>query len=270
MNTSIISWNVNGLRAFIKKVNLQKFLDNYKPTIFCMSETKLSLTQCNETIQELQESIKGYKYRYFNTSIAKKGYSGTAIWSKRKPNNITYGIDVEEHDQEGRVITIYFDHVIVLHVYTPNSGQQLQRLDYRTKDWDKDFRNYIKKIQKKYKNIPVIVTGDLNVAHKPIDVFNYKNKSKSAGFTPQERESFDKLLEECEFTDIYRYKYPDKSDVYSYWTYLRKSREKNNGWRIDYFLGDDSFMNKYKIKKIDILQDEMGSDHAPVLLEFSK
>ena len=258
----IIAWNVNGIRALTKKENLQEYLDTHKPHIFCMGETKLSCPDVLEK-KKLKDSISGYKYRYFSTCIRKKGYSGTSIWSKKEPKNVSFGLGIDEHDQEGRVITLEFDKFFLVHVYTPNSGQALARLDYRVKKWDVEFRKYTKKLQNKK---PIIICGDLNVAHKEIDIHSPKTNLKSAGFTIQERNSFDKLLNENKLIDTFRYLYPDKKDAYSYWTYLRQSRSKNKGWRIDYFLVSNSLKNN--IKKSEIHYDQMGSDHAPIFLKI--
>lgn len=262
-NIKIIAWNVNGVRALTKKENLQEYLDKYKPHIFCMGETKLSCPDVKEKMM-LKEKIKGYKYRYFSTCIRKKGYSGTSIWSKKKPINVFYGINKEEHDQEGRVITLEFDNFFLIHVYTPNSGQALARLNYRVNKWDVEFRKYTNNLQSKK---PIVICGDLNVAHKEIDIHSPKTNLKSAGFTIEERNSFDKLLKKNKLIDTFRYLYPDKKDVYSYWTYLRQSRSKNKGWRIDYFLVSESL--KDKVKKSDIHIEQMGSDHAPVFLKLN-
>ena len=259
----IIAWNVNGIRALVKKVNINNFLKLYKPHIFCMSETKLS---CPDQIHKanLKTLIDGYKYRYYSTCISKKGYSGTAIFSKKKPLNVLYGINNTEYDQEGRVITLEFKDYFLLHVYTPNSGQALERLKYRTKKWDIEFKKYCLNLQKK-KNI--IICGDLNVVNLDIDIHNTKNKNKSAGFTPEERNSFKLMLKENKLIDTFRYFYPDIKHKYSYWTYMRQAREKNKGWRIDYFLTNEKFINK--IKKSEIIDTQTGSDHAPILLEIN-
>jgi exodeoxyribonuclease III len=262
MKLKIIAWNVNSIRALMKKEDLNKFLDQHKPHIFCMSETKLSCPD-QEFKDQFKESIKGFKYRYYSTCIVKKGYSGTAIFSKKKPINVLYGINEDKHDQEGRVITLEFDDFFLLHSYTPNSGQALQRLDYRTKEWDVAFRTYIKGLQEK-KN--VIVCGDLNVVNLDIDIYNTRGKSKAAGFTPQERSSFQTLLSENKLIDTFRYLYPEVKNRYSYWTYLANSRAKNNGWRIDYFLVNEEFISK--VKESEIFEKQMGSDHAPIVLEL--
>jgi len=262
MKLKIISWNVNGIRAMDKKVDLNKFLSDNKPHIFCLSETKLSCPS-TETEKYIKEKIKGYKYQYWSTCIAKKGYSGTSIWSKKKPINIIYGIGKKELDNEGRVLTLEFKKYYLVNVYTPNSGEQLKRLDYRVNKWDPAFRKFIKKLQK---DKSVIVCGDLNVAHNEIDLANPKTNRKNSGFTNEERNSFTTLLKKNKLTDTFRYKYPEKKDVYSYWTYRCKARDRNKGWRIDYFLIDEK--NNKLIKESNIITDQLGSDHAPVYLEI--
>jgi exodeoxyribonuclease III len=262
MKLKIIAWNVNSVRALMKKEDLNNFLEIHKPQIFCMSETKLSCPD-QPFKDQIKEAISGYRYRYYSTCTVKQGYSGTAIFSKKKPINVFYGLNSPEHDKEGRVITLEFLDYYLLHVYTPNSGQALQRLEYRTNEWDVEFRKYISLLQKK-KNI--IVCGDLNVVNLDIDIYNTRGKSKAAGFTPAERESFKKLLNDNKLIDTFRYLYPDVTDKYSYWTYLANSRAKNNGWRIDYFLVNEDFIKRVKESKI--LDQQMGSDHAPILLEM--
>jgi exodeoxyribonuclease III len=263
MKLKIISWNVNGIRAVDKKVDLNKFLYNNKPHILCLSETKLSCPYDNIE-KHFNKKIKGYKYKYWNTCIVKKGYSGTSIWSKKKPINVLYGINNKELDNEGRVITLEFDQFFLINVYTPNSGEALARLNYRVKKWDPAFRKYIKKLQKKKS---VIVCGDLNVAHNEIDLANPKSNKKNSGFTDEERNSFSLLLQKNKLVDSYRFLYPDKKDEYSYWTYRFKARDRNKGWRIDYFLTDKK--NEQLIKKSGILTKQLGSDHAPVYLEIT-
>jgi len=264
MKLKIISWNVNGIRAVDKKVDINKFLSKNKPHIFCLSETKLSCPY-DDIEKYFNEKINGYKYKYWSTCIVKKGYSGTSIWSKKKPINVINGINNKELDNEGRVITLEFEKFFLINVYTPNSGEALARLDYRVKKWDPAFRKYIKKLQKKKKS--VIVCGDLNVAHNEIDLANPKTNRRSSGFTDEERNSFSLLLQKNKLVDSYRFLYPDKKDEYSYWTYRFKARERNKGWRIDYFLTDEK--NKNSIKKSGILTKQMGSDHAPVYLEIN-
>ena len=263
MKWKIIAWNVNSIRALKKKVNLNDFLQKHKPHVFCMSETKISCPFIDvET--SLKEQVKGYKYRYWSPCLIKNGYSGTAIWSKKKPINVTYGIGVSELDNEGRVITIEFEKFYVVTVYTPNSGRGLVRLNYRVKKWDPAFRKYVINLQK---SKPVVVCGDLNVAHQEIDLANPKGNKKSSGFTKEERDSFSKLLSKGSLIDTYRELYPDKTDEYSFWTYMAKARQKNIGWRIDYFLLTQS--RKKWLKKSEIITDQMGSDHAPIYLELS-
>ena len=245
----LISWNVNGLRACLGK-NFMEFFDYVDADIFCLQETKIQEGQ-------VDWNKEGY-YAYWNYA-EKKGYSGTAIFSKEKPLNVTYGIGIEEHDKEGRVITLEFDNYYMVSVYTPNSQNGLARLEYRMK-WEDDFRNYLLNLKK---NKPVIVTGDMNVAHKEIDLKNPKTNRKNAGFTDEERQKMTELLE-VGFIDTFRYFYPDTEGIYSWWSYRFKAREKNAGWRIDYFLVSDDL--KDKIIDAHIHTEIMGSDHCPVEL----
>lgn len=245
----LISWNVNGLRACLGK-NFMEFFDYVDADIFCLQETKIQEGQ-------VDWNKEGY-YAYWNYA-EKKGYSGTAIFSKEKPLNVTYGIGIEEHDKEGRVITLEFDNYYMVTVYTPNSQNGLARLEYRMK-WEDDFRNYLLNLKK---NKPVIVTGDMNVAHKEIDLKNPKTNRKNAGFTDEERQKMTELLE-VGFIDTFRYFYPDTEGIYSWWSYRFKAREKNVGWRIDYFLVSDDL--KDKIIDAHIHTEIMGSDHCPVEL----
>lgn len=245
----LISWNVNGLRACVQK----GFLDYFKEVdadIFCLQETKLQGGQ-------IDLKLDGY-YDYWNYA-EKKGYSGTAIFSKVKPINCTYGINIEEHDKEGRVITLEFDDFYMVTVYTPNSKEKLARLDYRM-EWEDCFRNYLKGLDEKK---PVIVCGDMNVAHTEIDLKNPKTNTKNAGFSLEERGKFTELLN-TGFIDTYRYFYPDKEGIYSWWSYRFKAREKNAGWRIDYFCVSERF--KDRLVSADIHTTVMGSDHCPVEL----
>ena len=247
----LISWNVNGLRAIWNK-GFEKFFKDIDADIFCIQETKM---------QEGQMSIDfdGYN-QYFNSAV-KKGYSGTAIFTKLNPNSVTYGIGIEEHDQEGRVITLEFDKFFMVNVYTPNSQRELTRLEYRQK-WEDDFRKYLKNLDSKK---PVILCGDLNVAHKEIDLKNPKTNRNNAGFTDEEREKMTDLLESG-FIDTFRYMYPDKENAYTWWSYMMKAREKNVGWRIDYFIVSERV--KGKIQDAKILSEIMGSDHCPVELDI--
>lgn len=244
-----ISWNVNGIRACVTK----GFLDYFKEVdadIFCLQETKLQEGQ-------IDLNLEGY-YEYWNYA-QKKGYSGTAIFTKKKPISVAYGIDIEEHDNEGRVITLEFEDFYFITVYTPNSQSELKRLDYRMK-WEDDFREYLKKLD----NIkPVIVCGDLNVAHKEIDLKNPKTNRGNAGFTDEERNKFTELLNSG-FIDTFRYFYPDKESIYSWWSYRFKAREKNAGWRIDYFCTSERM--KDRLVSAHIHTDVLGSDHCPVEL----
>ncbi|WP_234118514.1 exodeoxyribonuclease III [Clostridium hydrogenum] len=245
----LISWNVNGLRSCVQK----GFLDYFKEVdadIFCVQETKLQEGQI-----DLQ--LEGY-YDYWNYA-EKKGYSGTAIFSKVKPISCKYGINEEEHNKEGRVITLEFEKFYMVTVYTPNSKEKLARIDYRMQ-WEDSFRGYLKELDKIK---PVIVCGDLNVAHTEIDLKNPKTNTQNAGFSPQERSKFTELLE-AGFIDTYRYFYPDKEGVYSWWSYRFKAREKNAGWRIDYFCVSQNL--KDKLVSADIHTDVFGSDHCPVEL----
>ena len=246
----------------MKKNDLYNLIEEEKPDVICFGETKISCPFI-DVEEELKEKIKGYKYRYWSPCLVKKGYSGTAIFSKKKPNNVIFGLGDNSIDEEGRVITLEFDKFFLLHVYTPNSGQGLKRLDYRVKTWDIEFRKFVKNLNK---SKPVIVTGDLNVAHHEIDIHNPKGNIKNSGFTIEERDSFSKLLKEAKLIDTYRHLNPEGED-YSFWTYLFNSRAKNKGWRIDYFLLSEKVIKW--VKKSTILTDVMGSDHAPILINLS-
>ena len=248
----LISWNVNGFRACITK-GFMDFFENINADIFCLQETKMQEHQAENMV------FDGY-YRYMN-SAEKKGYSGTAIYTKIKPINIAYGLGKEEYDNEGRVITLEFEKFYLINCYTPNSKRGLERLDYRKK-WEDCIREYLCKLDKIK---PIIYCGDLNVAHKEIDLKNPKTNHLSAGFTNDEREKMTKLLNSG-FIDTYRYLYPDKKDVYSWWSYMRSDREKNIGWRIDYFVISDRL--KSDIKNAEIFSEVYGSDHCPIGLEF--
>ena len=245
----LISWNVNGLRACVKK----GFLDYFKDVdadIFCIQESKLQEGQ-------IDLNLEGY-YDYWNYA-EKKGYSGTAIFTKEKPLNVTLGLGIEEHDKEGRVITLEFEDFYMITVYTPNSQDKLARIDYRMA-WEDAFLNYLKELEK---NKPVIVCGDLNVAHKEIDLKNPKTNRNNAGFSDQEREKFSNLLSNG-FIDTFRYFYPDKEGAYSWWSYRFNARANNAGWRIDYFLTSNSL--KDRLVSADIHNEIFGSDHCPVEL----
>ncbi len=246
-----ISWNVNGLRACQTK-GFSNIFKTLQADFFCLQETKMQAGQ-------LDLEFPGYK-SYWNYA-QKKGYSGTAIFSKHEPKQVTYGIGIKEHDNEGRVITLEMEDFFLVTVYTPNSQDGLKRLDYRMK-WEDDFQAYLKHLDEKK---PVIVCGDMNVAHKEIDLKNPKTNRKNAGFTDEERQKFTQLLE-CGFTDTFRFIYPDKEGIYSWWSYRFKAREKNAGWRIDYFVTSERL--NPKIKSASIHTEIFGSDHCPVELEI--
>ena len=245
----LISWNVNGLRAVMKKGFLDYF-NQELPDMICLQEIKMSEGQ-------MELDLPGY-YQYYNYA-QKKGYSGTAVFTKHKPINVSYGIGIEDHDTEGRVITLEFDEFFLVNCYTPNSQRGLTRLDYRQK-WEDVFREYLLELNK---TKPVILCGDLNVAHKEIDLANPKSNRKNAGFTDEERGKFTELLN-AGFIDTYRYFYPDIPDMYSWWSYITKARERNVGWRIDYFVVSKDFEDK--ILDASIHMEQMGSDHCPVVL----
>lgn len=248
----MISWNVNGLRAVVGKGFLDIF-NELDADIFCLQETKLQEGQ-------IDLDLPGY-HQYWNYA-EKKGYSGTAIFTKEEPLSVAYGIGIEEHDKEGRVITLEFPDYYVITVYTPNSKTELARLDYRM-TWEDAFREYLKSLEK---NKPVIVCGDLNVAHKEIDLKNPKTNRKNAGFTDEERNKFTELLSSG-FIDTFRFFYPDQEGIYSWWSYRFKAREKNAGWRIDYFVTSESLKDRLVGAKIHT--DIFGSDHCPVELEIN-
>ena len=247
----LISWNVNGLRACVNK----GFIDFFKEIdadVFCVQETKLQQGQ-------IELDIEGY-HQYWNYA-EKKGYSGTAMFCRQKPLSVAYGIGIEEHDKEGRVITAEFENFFVVTCYTPNSQNELRRLDYRMK-WEDAFLSYLKALEEKK---PVILCGDLNVAHSEIDLKNPKTNRKNAGFTDEERAKMTALLSNG-FTDTYRFFHPDTEGVYSWWSYRFKAREKNAGWRIDYFITSKSLDSK--LVSADIHTQVFGSDHCPVELEI--
>ena len=248
----LISWNVNGLRACVGK-NFHDFFQNINADVFCLQETKLQEGQ-------IELDLPGY-FQYWNYAV-KKGYSGTAIFTKKEPIAVMYGMGIEEHDQEGRVITLEYPDYYMITVYTPNSQNELARLDYRMK-WEDDFLAYLKKLEEKK---PVIFCGDLNVAHKEIDLKNPKTNRKSAGFSDEERAKFTNIVENG-FIDSYRYFYPEQEGIYSWWSYRFKAREKNAGWRIDYFCVSECLKDQLVDAKIHT--DIMGSDHCPVELEIN-
>lgn len=247
----LISWNVNGIRACVGK-GFQEFFKEIDADIFCIQESKMQAGQ-------LDLDLPGY-HQYWNYA-EKKGYSGTAVFTKKEPLSVVNGMGIEEHDKEGRVITLEFEDFYMVTVYTPNSQNELARLDYRM-TWEEAFRAYLKQLEAAK---PVIVCGDMNVAHKEIDLKNPKTNRKNAGFTDEEREKFSILLDSG-FIDTYRYFYPEQEGIYSWWSYRFKAREKNAGWRIDYFLVSESLEDKLKDAKI--LTEIMGSDHCPVELDI--
>lgn len=243
----LISWNVNGLRACCDK-GFRETFQALDADFFCLQETKMQEGQ-------LDLSFDGYE-SYWNYA-EKKGYSGTAIFTRRKPLSVTYGLDIEEHDREGRVITLEMDDFFLVTVYTPNSQDGLRRLDYRM-TWEDAFRDYLLRLDARK---PVIVCGDMNVAHQEIDLKNPKSNRKNAGFTDEERAKFQQLLD-AGFTDTFRYFYPDQTDIYSWWSYRFKAREKNAGWRIDYFIVSNRLRERLAGAKIHT--EILGSDHCPV------
>ena len=247
----LISWNVNGIRACLTK-GFEEVFKKMDADIFCLQETKCQPDQINLEFQ-------GYT-SYWN-SAEKKGYSGTAIFTKQKPINVTYGIGIEEHDKEGRVITLEFEKFYMVDIYTPNSKRELERLEYR-QIWEDEIRKYLLKLNE---TKPVIMCGDLNVAHKEIDLKNPKTNRHNAGFTDEERNKMTELLDSG-FTDTFRYLYPEKENAYSWWSYMGHAREKNVGWRIDYFIVSKSI--EKQIKEAKIYPEIMGSDHCPVGLEI--
>lgn len=247
----LISWNVNGIRACVNK-GFKDFFKEINADIFCIQETKCQIDQ-------IELEFEGYKS--FWNSAEKKGYSGTAIYTKEKPISVKYGIGIEQHDKEGRVITLEFKNFFMVNIYTPNSKRGLERLEYR-QVWEDEIRKYLLDLNKIK---PVIMCGDLNVAHNEIDLKNPKTNRKNAGFTDEEREKMTQLLESG-FTDSFRYLYPDKKGAYSWWSYMGRAREKNVGWRIDYFIVSKNIESK--IKEAKIHSEIMGSDHCPVELEI--
>ena len=246
-----VSWNVNGLRACMGK----GFLDYFQSAdadFFCLQETKM---------QPGQADIPAEGYHLYMNSAEKKGYSGTAIFARPEPLSVSYGLGIEEHDHEGRVITLEYPEFYLTNVYTPNSQRGLTRLDYRM-TWEDAFRDYLAGLSERK---PVVVCGDMNVAHHEIDLKNPKSNTQNAGFTPQEREKMTALLE-AGFTDTFRFLYPDRKDIYSWWSYMFHARENNAGWRIDYFLVSSRIQDK--IREATIETEVFGSDHCPVTLEL--
>ncbi|RAX54958.1 exodeoxyribonuclease III [Helicobacter sp. 16-1353] len=246
----LISWNVNGLRACLNK-GFRDFFDEANADIFCIQETKMQKEQADFTFPN---------YHSFWNSAIKKGYSGTLILTKQEPLSHSYGINVEKHDNEGRVVTLEYDKFFLVNVYVPNSQRELARLEYRM-SWEDAFREYLHSFNK-----PVIVCGDLNVAHKEIDLKNPKQNVKNAGFSPEEREKFGVLLDSG-FVDSFRHFYPDKAEAYTWWSYMANARAKNIGWRIDYFLVSKGF--EKHLKSATIYSEIYGSDHCPVGIELT-
>jgi len=251
----LISWNVNGYRAAVNK-GFKDFFKKIDADIFCIQESKMQENQLNE---ELTDVFEGYNQYWY--SAQRKGYSGTAIFTKEKPINVTLGIGKEGYDEEGRVITLEFPNFYMVNCYTPNSKRDLERLPYRM-DWEDEIRQYLMNLDK---TKPVIYCGDLNVAHNEIDIKNAKSNVGNCGFTYEERDKMTKLLDSG-FVDTFRYKYPDKTDSYSWWSYMGHAREKNVGWRIDYFIVSDRI--KEKIDDAKIHPEIMGSDHCPIELDI--
>lgn len=247
----LVSWNVNGIRACVGK----GFLDFFKKIdadVFCLQETKLQQGQINLDLENY--------HQYWNYAV-RKGYSGTAVFSKKEPLSVYYGIGVEDYDTEGRAITLEFDDYYLVNIYTPNSQRDLARLDFRLA-WEDYLRDYLLQLDKKK---PVVLCGDMNVAHKEIDLKNPKSNMKNSGFTPEERAKMTELLNSG-FIDSFRYLFPDKENVYSWWSYMNKVRERNIGWRIDYFLVSEKI--KDSIADAEVHANTMGSDHCPVLLKL--
>ncbi|KAF1679216.1 exodeoxyribonuclease III [Bacillus sp. SKDU12] len=246
----LISWNVNGLRAVMRKMDFFSYLKEEDADIICLQETK---------IQDGQVDVQPEGYHVYWNYAVKKGYSGTAVFSKQEPLRVMYGIGIEEHDQEGRVITLEFENMFVMTVYTPNSKRGLERIDYRMQ-WEEALLSYILELDKEK---PVILCGDLNVAHQEIDLKNPKANRNNAGFSDQERGAFTRFLE-AGFTDTFRHVYPDLEGAYSWWSYRAGARDRNIGWRLDYFVVSERL--KEQIEDASISADVMGSDHCPVEL----
>ena len=247
----LISWNVNGIRACVNK-GFKDFFKEIDADIFCIQETKC---------QPEQISLEFEGYKSFWNSAERKGYSGTAIFTKKEPLNVTYGIGIEEHDQEGRIITLEFEKFYLVNCYTPNSKRELERLEYRM-TWEDEIKNYLLKLNE---TKPVILCGDLNVAHEEIDLKNPKTNRHNAGFTDEERGKMTELLD-AGFTDTFRYLYPTKENCYTWWSYMFNARANNAGWRIDYFIVSQSI--EKEVKEARIYSDVMGSDHCPVGIEL--
>ena len=248
----LVTWNVNGIRACVKKGFLDYF-NEVDADMFCIQETKLQEGQ-------IDLELEGY-HQYWNYAI-KKGYSGTAIFTKVEPISVKYGLGIEEHDTEGRVITLEFEKFFLVNVYTPNSQAKLARIEYRM-NWENDFRAHLNELDEKK---PVVLCGDLNVAHKEIDLKNPSTNKKSAGFSDQEREKMTDLLD-AGYVDSFRFLYPDVEEMYTWWSYMRQARDRNSGWRIDYFVVSNRLSDN--IEDVEIHREIMGSDHCPVLLKLN-
>ena len=251
----LISWNVNGLRASVNK-GFKEFFEETQANVFCIQETKMQVEQLNIIIESI---FQGY-HQYWN-SAEKKGYSGTAIFTKKEPISVKYGLGIEEHDKEGRLITLEYNNFYIVNCYTPNSKRELERLPYRM-IWEDEVRKYLISLDKIK---PVIYCGDLNVAHKEIDLKNDKANIGNSGFTYEERDKMTELLKSG-FIDTFRYKYPEKDDAYTWWSYMGRAREKNIGWRIDYFIVSNRIKEKMEDAKIH--SNILGSDHCPVELDI--
>ncbi|SJZ30327.1 exodeoxyribonuclease-3 [Globicatella sulfidifaciens DSM 15739] len=256
MSIKLASWNVNGIRSVLNKGALQSYLDESNPDIICLQETKAQEDQVDFDFGEL-----GY-YEYWNSAV-RKGYSGTAIFTKIKPLSVTYGIGIEDHDQEGRVITLEFADYYLVTVYTPNAKRDLTRLEYR-QVWEDDFLAYLNTLNSVK---PIMFCGDLNVAHQEIDLANPKTNTKNAGFTIEERTKFSQVIE-AGYVDVFRYRNPEVTGAYTWWSYMNKARQRNVGWRIDYFVVSPNIIDR--IHDVKIRPEVMGSDHCPIEIEIGE
>lgn len=256
MSIKLASWNVNGIRSVLNKGALQSYLDESNPDIICLQETKAQEDQVDFDFSEL-----GY-YEFWNSAV-RKGYSGTAIFTKIKPLSVTYGIGIEDHDQEGRVITLEFADYYLVTVYTPNAKRDLTRLEYR-QVWEDDFLAYLNTLNAVK---PIVFCGDLNVAHQEIDLANPKTNTKNAGFTIEERTKFSQVIE-AGYVDVFRYRNPEVTGAYTWWSYMNKARQRNVGWRIDYFVVSPNIIDR--IHDVKIRPEVMGSDHCPIELEIGE
>lgn len=256
MSIKLASWNVNGIRSVLNKGALQSYLNESNPDIICLQETKAQEDQVDFDFSEL-----GY-YEYWNSAV-RKGYSGTAIFTKIKPLSVTYGIGIEDHDQEGRVITLEFADYYLVTVYTPNAKRDLTRLEYR-QVWEDDFLAYLNTLNAVK---PIVFCGDLNVAHQEIDLANPKTNTKNAGFTIEERTKFSQVIE-AGYVDVFRYRNPEVTGAYTWWSYMNKARQRNVGWRIDYFVVSPNIIDR--IHDVKIRPEVMGSDHCPIEIEIGE